>query len=72
MISIKDNGAKEYAKDLFDSFYYIIPSFPLPIDDHLAKECALIAIHKILQETANEEDEYEPFFILVREEILKL
>jgi hypothetical protein len=72
MISIKDNGAKEYAKDLFDSFYYVIPSFQLPIKNQLAKECALRAIDKILQETADEEDEYEPFFILVREEILKL
>lgn len=72
MISIKDNGAKEYAKDLFESFYYVIPSFELPINDQVAKECALIALDKILQETADEEDEYEPFFILVREEILKL
>ena len=39
---------KEKADELFGKFYYIIPSFELPIDDHLAKECALIAVHEIL------------------------
>lgn len=40
--------SKEKAKELFDKFYYVIPSFELPIDDQVAKECALIAVDEII------------------------
>lgn len=40
---------KEKAQELFGKFYYVIPSFELPIDNQVAKECALIAVYEIIE-----------------------
>ena len=75
---------KQKAKELFDKFYYIVPSYELPIDDQVAKECALIAVHEILQinwihsqpecfdDLANEYKEKSFYWNEVKKEIEKL
>lgn len=66
---------KEKAEELFDKFYYIIPSFELPIDFIVAKECALIAVDYLINEQTMWQNG-EPYPVLywqeVKQEIIKL
>lgn len=65
---------KEKAKELFEKFYYTIPSYELPIDDQVAKECALILAQEIDKELrANLEPNFtKKFWLEVKQEIEKL
>lgn len=69
---------KEKAEELFGNFYYIIPSYELPIDDQVAKECALITVDEILDvflpcyPSQREFNEFINYWIEVKQEIKKL
>jgi len=65
---------KEKAYELFSKFYYVIPSFELPIDDQVAKECSLIAIDEIMKVVSFYNDTQAEYYYWeeVQEEIEKL
>jgi hypothetical protein len=67
---------REKANELIEKYADCLPSIFYNVVEsknyHSAKRCALIGIDEILNETADENGEFELFFILVKQEIEKL
>ena len=66
--------AKEKAKELVDSFYFKIASYPEKsicyFEYNTAKQCALICVDEVL--SSHIDSVYETYYLEVKQEIEKL